>query len=74
MTIDNKLSTLTFDSLYLLTGHYLYRSLSLTTVIASANVPPQGKNFPVSRDQMRMGEREYSKKALSTHLYLICKW
>ena len=42
MIIDNNRSTLTFDSLYLLTGHYLDKSVSFITVTASANVPPQG--------------------------------
>ena len=47
---------MTFDSLNLLTARYLDRSLSLINVIATANVPPQGQRFRVSRDQMEMGE------------------
>jgi hypothetical protein len=56
MTTYNKLSTLIFDSLYLLSGPYLDKSHSFITVTALANVPPQGKSFLVSRDQMEMGE------------------
>ena len=54
MTTHNNLSTVIFDSLNLLAGHYLDNSLSLINVIATANVPPQGQCFRVSRDQMRM--------------------
>jgi hypothetical protein len=42
VTTYNNLSTLTFDSLCLLTGHYLDKSFSFITVTATANVPPQG--------------------------------
>jgi len=45
---------MTVDSLYLLTGLYLDKSLFLINMIATANVPPQGQRFRVSRDQMRM--------------------
>ena len=58
MIIDNNRSTLTFDSLYLLTGHYLDKSVSFITVTASANVPPQGKGFLLFKhDQMQMGNK-----------------
>jgi hypothetical protein len=49
---------LTFDSQYLLTGHYLDKSFSLITVTATANVPPQGKRFLLFKDdQMQMGKK-----------------
>ena len=44
-TTRNNLSTVIFDSLNLLAGHYLDNSLSLINVIATANVPPQGKSL-----------------------------
>ena len=52
---------MTVDSLYLLTAPYQDKSRNLITVIASANMPPQGRSFRVSRDQMEMGETFINK-------------
>jgi hypothetical protein len=41
------------------------------TVIASANVPPQGKSFRVSRDQMQIGLNIVTTDAFSSNLHLI---
>ena len=38
---------------------------------ASANVPPQGKSFRVSRDQMQMGLNILTTDKFSSHLHLI---
>jgi hypothetical protein len=45
---------MTVDSLYLLTALYQDKSRDLINVTASANVPPQGKSFRVSLEQMQM--------------------
>jgi hypothetical protein len=48
---------------------------SQITLIASANVPPQGPTTPrFNRDQMQIGEREYSKKDIINQLAFECKW
>ena len=58
MTIDIDLLTLTFNSarLYSAINHdHLFR---LITVIANANVPPQGRQLLVIKhDQMQMGKK-----------------
>jgi len=43
-------------------------------VTASANVPPQGKSFRVSRDQMQMGLNILTTDKFSSHLHLIGNW
>jgi hypothetical protein len=42
--------------------------------MANANVPPQGKSFPVSRDQMQMGLNMPTTDTFSSHLHLIGNW
>jgi hypothetical protein len=44
MTIINNLPTLTLNSLDLKTGHYRDKLFIQNTLMANANVPPQGDN------------------------------
>ena len=75
VTTYNNLSTLTFDSRCLITGHYLDKSVSFITVTASANVPPQGKGFLLFKhDQMQMRLTIVTTDTFSAHLHLVCKW
>ena len=47
----------------------------LCTVIASANVPPQGKRFLLFKhDQIQMGLNIVTNDTFSSHLNLMCKW
>ena len=43
-------------------------------MIASANVPPQGKRFRVSRDQMQIGLTIVTTDTFSSDLHLIGNW
>ena len=56
---------------FILMTHYK----NLYTVIASANVPPQGKRFLLFKhDQMQMGLSIVTTDTFSSHMHLTCKW